>query len=153
TNFPTTSRAFDTTYNGGRFDAFVARIGTPLPPTSKVNVRFHYSANGSAGGWSATKTVSASGMVAIGPQAMGGNLIVNPGDTLRVGYDFTMPGSHPTTTLVFMDTTVTFEALCASGSGGGEIVVPIADQTYSDSQNSSAWYPSGDQNSASVYQG
>jgi predicted outer membrane repeat protein len=125
----------------------------PTVPTSKVNVRFHYAANGSAGGWSATKTVTQSGSVTIGPQAMGGNLIVQPGNTLRVGYDFTMPGSHPTTMLVFTQTLVTFQALCASGSGGGTIVFSIPNQSYTDPQNSSAWYPSGNQQDPSVYQG
>ena len=124
----------------------------PTALTSKVNVRFHYSANGSAGGWSGTKTVGPSGAVTIGPQAMGGNLIVQPGNTLRVGYDFTMPGSHPETTLAFTQTMVTFQALCASGSGGGTIVVSIQNRTYTDPQNSSAWYPSGNQQDPSVYQ-
>jgi hypothetical protein len=84
---------------------------------------------------------------------MEGDLKVNPGDTLRVGYDFTMPGQHPATTLLFSQTTVTFQAVCASGSGGGSIVVNIMNQSYTDPQNSSNWYPSGDQNASSVYQG
>jgi hypothetical protein len=84
---------------------------------------------------------------------MEGNLIVYPGDTLRVGYDFTMPGQHPAATAVFMQTTVSFHALCASGPGGGLIVVNIGDASYTNPQNSSAWYPSGDQRAAAVYQG
>lgn len=119
----------------------------------KVNVRFHYAANGSAGGWSATKAVSQTGAVSIGPQAMEGNLRVNPGDTLETGYDFTIPGQHPAAALVFTEAGVTFQALCASGSGGGTIVVGIADANYTDLENSPDWYPSGDQQDASVYQG
>jgi DNA-binding beta-propeller fold protein YncE len=123
------------------------------PPTSKVNVRFHYSADGSAGGWSTATTVSSSGAVTIGPQAMEGNLIVKPGDTLNVGYDFTMPGSHPAATLGFFNTTVTLQAACAPGTGGGTITVNVPAQQYTDPMNSSAWYPSGKQQDPSVYQG
>ena len=84
---------------------------------------------------------------------MEGNLIVHPSDTLRTGYDFTMPGSHPAATMKFTQTTVTFQALCVSGSGGGTITINIPDLSYTDPMNSSAWYPSGDQKAASVYQG
>ena len=134
-------------------NSFTVTVYIPPPPTSKINVRFHYSANGSAGGWSGTKTVSSSGAITIGPQAMEGNLLVNPGDTLQVGYDFTMPGSHPATNLGFFSTTVTFHAVCAAGSGGGTIVVSVPSEQYSDPLNSSAWYPSGNQQSPLVYQG
>jgi Bacterial Ig domain len=149
-------KAQDTLGNQSGAASFSWKIDTtppPTPPSSKVNVRFHYSANGSAGGWSATKTVDASGVVTIGPQAMEGNLIVRPGDILRAGYDFTMPGSHPATTLKFIRTTVTFQALCTSGLGGGTVTINIPALSYTDPMNSSAWYPSGEQNAASVYQG
>jgi hypothetical protein len=89
----------------------------------------------------------------MGPQAMEGDLKLNPGDVLKVGYDFTMPGSHPATDVSFDDTKVTFEATCESGTGGATIAVPISPTSYTDPANSSAWYPSGDQKSASVYQG
>jgi hypothetical protein len=84
---------------------------------------------------------------------MDGNLIVHPGDTLRVGYDFTMPGSHPAATLLFTQTKVTFQATCVSGPGGGTIVINVGNQSYTDPKNSSAWYPSGNQADPSVYQG
>src|SRR5215471_19198678 len=77
-----------------------------IPPLSKVNVRFHYAANGSAGGWSGTKPVASSGVVNIGPQAMEGNLVIAARDTLRTGYDFTMPGPHADTKIAFALTTV-----------------------------------------------
>jgi hypothetical protein len=121
--------------------------------TLKINMRFHYSANSSEGGWSSTNTVSSSGAITIGPQAMEGNLLVRSGDTLRAGYDFTMPGSHPSAGLIFSQTAVTFQAACASGKGGDTIVVRMAAQSYSDPQDSSAWYPSSDQQASAVYQG
>jgi hypothetical protein len=87
-------------------------------------------------------------------QAMAGDLKVAQGSTLSAGYDFTMPGQHPAATVGFLGTTVTFNATCASGTPGSKpIVVNIDDQGYNDPANSSAWYPSGNQNDASTYQG
>ncbi len=87
-------------------------------------------------------------------EAMDGNLQVAQGSTLSVGYDFKMPGHHPPATVGFMGTTVTFNATCASGSPGTRTIeVDISDRGYSDPANSSAWYPSGDKNDASTYQG
>lgn len=37
---------------------------------------------------------SGAGTLTIGPQAMEGNLQIHPGDTVKAGYDFTMPGAH-----------------------------------------------------------
>jgi hypothetical protein len=89
----------------------------------------------------------------MGPQAMEGNLKVNPGTLLLAGYDFTLPGSHPAIDVLFASPMVTFEAQCVSGAGGGTIVLPMAGSFTTVPQNSSAWYPSGDQHSPAVYQG
>lgn len=87
-------------------------------------------------------------------QAMNGGMKVAQGSTLSAGYDFKMPGSHPSATVGFVGTTVTFAATCASGTPGSQtIVVEPADQSYVVPANSSAWYPSADQNDASTYQG
>ena len=89
----------------------------------------------------------------MGPQAMEGDLKVAPGTALLVGYDFTIPGNHPEATVSFLDASVAFQATCVSGPAQGTIVVALADASYTDPQNSSGWYPSGDQHSPSVYQG
>jgi hypothetical protein len=87
-------------------------------------------------------------------QAMDGDLKVAQGSTLSAGYDFTMPGNHPAATVGFLATSVTFNATCASGTPGSQtIVVNIVHQSYLDPASSSAWYPSGDQNDVSTYQG
>ena len=127
--------------------------GAINPPSSKVNMRFHYAADGSTGGWSSSQTVSPLGAITIGPQATEGSLVVNPGDTLSAGYDFDMPGSHPAATLGFSNTTVTFQAACSSGSGGGQIVVHVPNEQYTDPLNVISWQPSGNQQDPSVYQG
>ena len=85
-----------------------------------------------------------------------GGLSVRPGDTLRAGYAFTLPGKHASATISFSQAIVTLQAVCHRSHhhrGGGPIVVSIADASYPAAQNSSAWVPSRDQNDASVFQG
>ncbi len=91
--------------------------------------------------------------ISMGPQAMEGNLKVKPGDTVMAGYDFTMPGKHPVATVLFSGVTVTFQAKCVSGLGGGTIIVAMPDNIYTDTANNNQWLPSGDQHSPLVYQG
>jgi hypothetical protein len=91
--------------------------------------------------------------IVMGPQDMEGDQKLATGTVLDVGYDFTMPGNHPAATVSFVASSVTFKATCATGSGGGTFTVPIANQSYTDSQSSTAWYATGDQHSAAAYQG
>jgi hypothetical protein len=91
--------------------------------------------------------------VRMGPQSMEGDLKLAPGTLLGVGYDFTLPGSHPQVTVKTVGSSVRFTAGCATGSGGGVIVVAIPDSSTTVPASSSAWYPSGDQHSSLVYQG
>ena len=44
------------------------------PPGTKANFRWHYSANGSPGGWSGPKSITCPGSLSMGPQAMEGDL-------------------------------------------------------------------------------
>jgi hypothetical protein len=92
------------------------------------------------------------GTVVLGPQAMEGDLKVSPGDVLRAGFDFTMPGGHPTTTAVFTSGYVALLVTCPNGSSP-PLTIPLSDQTVVDPQDSTAWYPSGDKSSSLVYQG
>jgi hypothetical protein len=91
--------------------------------------------------------------ISMGPQAMEGNLKLKPGDVLLAGYDFTMPGKHAAASILFSGVTLSFQAKCVSGSGGGSIVVPMSDAIYNDTANNNQWLPSGDQHSPLVYQG
>ncbi len=130
------------------------------PCARQINVRWHY-ADGTSGSWSGTKTVDCTGKLTMGPQAMEGDLKVKPGTTLRMGYDFTMPGGHPASNVVFANVEYVFPYTCTNGLPGGTLIVNDSnnensanlDQAYFDPANSSAWYPSGDQKSNLVYQG
>src|SRR5579864_5422846 len=59
---------------------------------------------------------SGAGTVVIGPQAMEGNLQIHPGDPLRAGFDFTMPGSHPAATATIYNASVSFGVQCSNGT-------------------------------------
>jgi hypothetical protein len=126
----------------------------PCPPGTSIHVRWHYSANGSSGSWSATTAFACPGPVSMGPQAMEGNLQVAPGATLKAGYDFTIPGDNNSVFVTFTNPKVTFNVKCASGMTPTKstVTVPMPTHTYH-STNGGTWYPSGDQSSSLVYQG
>jgi hypothetical protein len=107
-----------------------------------------------AGAGGSIATTSVQGSISMGPQAMEGDLKLSPGAILRAGYDFTIPGTHPEDTVQFTSANATFQPLCVSGgSSAGTLVMPLADTRITVPQNSTAWYPSGDQKDPSVYQG
>ena len=51
---------------------------------------------------------------------------IAPGDALKVGYSFTIPGKHPEATVRFLNASVSFQATCASGSGQVPIVISLS---------------------------
>jgi Neocarzinostatin family len=164
---PTRSIPGTTGYFAGNFSVLVP-IGNLAPGTYNVTVDFpaqtlcspqgtcFFVSNNDAGATSATGTLVVGPppkAITMGPQAMEGDLKVGPGSTLQVGYDFTMPGSHPAATVTFVGARVVFQATCVSGTGSATLTVPINDQGYQDAASSSAWLPSGDQSNAVTYQG
>ncbi len=92
------------------------------------------------------------GTVSLGPQAMAGDLKIKPGDVLRAGFDFSMPGGHPATTAVFTSGYVALLVTCPNGSSP-PLTIPLHDLTVFDPEDSTAWYPSGDQSSPLDYRG
>ena len=96
---------------------------------------------------------SGAGTIVIGPQAMEGNLQVHPGDPLRAGFDFTMPGSHPAAQVTVENGSVRLSVKCSNGTSPPPIAFNLPAQTIGVSANSPAWYPSGNQSDPSVYQG
>ena len=124
----------------------------PCPAGTKASFRWHYTANGSPGGWSGTATSACPGNVTMGPQAMG-NLQVTPGTTLQAGYDLTLPGNNKSLTMTVSAAQVTFAVSCVSKAAPSALTltVPVQRQTYQ--ITGAQWYPSGDQSSPLVYQG
>lgn len=125
----------------------------PCSPGTTANFRWHYSANGSAGGWSGTNAASCPGSLAVGPQAMEGDLKVTPGTTIQAGYDLTVPGNHTTLTLTVGTPQVTFTVRCVSGATPSAPTFTVAMPTASYTITADAWYSSGDQSSPLTYQG
>lgn len=121
------------------------------PP--KVNVRWHYSANGSSGSWSGTGGANCGHTITLGPQAMEGDLKISPGTVIKAGYDFTLPGNNSTFTAEFTNGTIVFAAHCVSGVTPAQSTFSVALANQSYSVNNSNWYPSGNQSSSQVYQG
>jgi len=83
--------------------------------------------------------------------SMEGALHINPGDVLKAGYDFTMPGSHPAATVV-VSGEVDIHIRCGDGRTF-DITIPLPCASYSVAANENDWVPSGDQGSPLVYQG
>lgn len=90
------------------------------------------------------------GNVTMGPQAMEGNLQVNPGASLLGGFDLAMTStSHPAATVSLLNAQIAFQPLCGTKGStknwadGSPITVPIPDQSYADSAGTTAWLPSG----------
>ena len=131
----------------------------PCPPGTSIHVRWHYSGEISpgmftSGSWSATTSFGCPSPVSMGPQAMEGNLQLEPGATLRAGYDFTIPGNNNPVTVTFTNPEVTFNVKCTNGMTPtmSAITVPMPTQSYT-STNGGQWFPSGNQSSSLVYQG
>lgn len=125
----------------------------PCPQGTKVNFRWHYSANGSSGSWSGTKTDVCPGSLTMGPQAMEGDLKVAPGTTLKAGYDFTVPGNSSSFSLTVNSPQVVFAVSCVSGATPSSPTFTVSMPTTTYSVTNSQWYPSGDQSSPLVYEG
>jgi hypothetical protein len=128
--------------------------GSPSPSCpagTKANFRWHYSANGSSGAWSGPKSIICPGSLSMGPQAMEGDLKVSPGNTLKVGYDFTVPGNKASFSLTVNNPQVVLTVRCVSGASPSQSTetVSMPSQTYSVTNDQ--WIPSGDQHSPLVY--
>lgn len=75
---------------------------------------------------------------------------IQPGDSFRVGYDFTIPGNNQSVTVTWTNPKATVNFTCPGGSSGS-FTIPMPD--YTATVINSQWYPSGDQHSSLVYQG
>ena len=84
--------------------------------------------------------------------SMEGNLAIYPGDTIRSGYDFSMPGNHPGATVTVSSGVAQMNVVCPDGSAQ-TLSITFPEQSYTVGVNDASWYPSADQSSLLVYQG
>lgn len=83
-----------------------------------------------------------------------GSIRIANGDYVAAGYQFTIPGSHPETTVLLAEAKVAITGPCSNG-GTDTLTIPLAPGPFSDPLNSSAWYPSGPlgQDDPATYEG
>ncbi len=90
-----------------------------------------------------------------------GEVVVRPGDTLSVGYSFSLPGKHGAANVTLSQAQVIVQAGCVGHGrhhehhrGGGPIIVNIPDPTapYAVPQNGPAWIPSANPNDPASFQ-
>ena len=131
--------------------ASVVTYSAACPTGTGVNFRWHYA--GGSGSWSGTKTQICASSFAMGPQAMEGDLKLDPGATIRAGYDFTIPGNNSTKNVTVSNAKLTLTVRCVSGAAPSQstLVINMGSAPYV--VPDSKWYPSGDQKSTLVYQG
>jgi hypothetical protein len=85
--------------------------------------------------------------------SMEGNLPIRSGDTLRAGFDFTVPGDHPADTVTFSNINVSLNVQCPDKTTV-TLNIPMPNQTFTDpAHDGGDWFPSNNQNSPLVYQG
>jgi hypothetical protein len=142
----------DETHEGSKGTTTVTVMSCVTNPP-KVNVRWHYSANGSAGSWSVTREATCGKTITIGPQAMEGDLKVSPGKPIKAGYSFTLPNNKSPFTVTFTNGKVVFKVQCASGAKPSKSTFEINFPNQSYLVTNQNWYPSGEQSSPLVYQG
>jgi hypothetical protein len=84
--------------------------------------------------------------------SMEGNLPINPGDTVKAGFDFILPGDHPATTIMVSNIRVQIFVTCPNQTNE-TININIPNQTFNVAKGFNDWIPSANQSSPLVYQG
>ena len=82
------------------------------------------------------------------PQSWG-KVKLGPATTVRVGYDFSLPGKHPAAQVRFVQPQVELAVTCVSNGAASSLVVPMADDAQTVPANDTDWLPSGDRSRAS----
>jgi len=83
------------------------------------------------GAWSKRRYVDChTGVVAIGPQAMEGDLRVKPGEKIKVGFKFKLPGNTSDQTVTVKSAQVVFTPRCGNNPSTTTLVVTIPLKTY-----------------------
>jgi hypothetical protein len=112
-------------------------------------MRWHYAPLGSSGQWSTAKSARCPSTLTFSRVALDGDLKVNPGTAMKVGYSFKAPRGRIT-----VASSVEFTIRCADGRttpSRSTWTVSLPTQTYN--VTGSDWWPTADQTSSVSYQG
>jgi hypothetical protein len=142
-----------TTVNCGETTPPTCTTDCTPPPTTKcpggsVRMRWHYAPSGSSGAWSKEKSGNCPSTLTFDRQAMDGDLKLNPGTQMKVGYSFKAPAGKLT-----VASKVVFTIHCADGKRTptqSTWTVTVPAQTYS--VTGTDWWPTGDATSSASYQ-
>lgn len=77
---------------------------------------------------------------------------VYSGNTVKAGYALSMPGKHPASTVSMAGGSVQLDIYKLDGRSR-TLTIPLPNQSYEIPANSSAWFPSSNQNNPLTYQG
>jgi hypothetical protein len=83
---------------------------------------------------------------------MEGNIPVSPGDTVRGGWDLSMPGAHPAATVSIATAGVGVSVTCPDGHTQW-VGMGFPDQAFTVAANDTSWHPAADSGSPAVWQG
>ncbi|HEV7678272.1 MAG TPA: hypothetical protein VGQ42_06860 [Candidatus Dormibacteraeota bacterium] len=83
---------------------------------------------------------------------MEGAITVSPGDTVRAGWDLSMPGSHPAATVTVSSAGVGVSVACQDGRNQW-VGIGLPGQTFSIAANDSSWHPAADSGNPAAWQG
>jgi len=90
--------------------------------------------------------------------SMEGSIRISNGDFVAAGYRFTIPGNHPATHVLIANAQVVFHGTCSNGSSQNTLTIqlrpgPVGGGTYLVPANSSAVFPTNNQQSPESFQG
>jgi hypothetical protein len=83
---------------------------------------------------------------------MEGPITVSPGDTVRAGWDLSMPGAHPAATVIISGTGAGVSVACPDGHIQW-VGMGIPNQSITIAAGDASWHPSADSSSPTVWQG
>jgi len=90
--------------------------------------------------------------LAVTRQSPDGNVRVQPGDAVKVGYAFSLPGKHAAGSVVFARTTATFTAQCVGKPGNTTFTVSLPRKAYAFDANGTGWIPTAEPKDPAGYQ-
>jgi hypothetical protein len=122
----------------------------PKPP--KVIARWHDSAHGSPGKWSPPGEMKCGKTTTLGPSPTE-PLKVSPGESVKAGYDFLLPGNRKPFTVSFAEGKVVLKVRCVSGGKPKEPTFKVTFPSQSYTVTNAEWSPSKSETSPLVYQG